>query len=91
MHFVPVALLLLFAATFLAIWLAERYQASRGLTHLRLGFRDRDGGWEVIGWVRNLFDKHYLAAIYALTGTGDYGAVVGDPRSYGLTLRLAFE
>lgn len=66
------------------------YQAGRGLLNLRLAIGDVANSWELSGWVRNLLDEKYIAAIYALTGTGDYGAVPGDPRSYGLALRLNF-
>lgn len=73
---------------------AERGRASfvdgHGLTHLRLGLRHASG-WDLGIWVRNLFDTEYLAAVYPLYGVGDYGAFAGDPRTYGINVRGAFE
>lgn len=66
------------------------YQAGRGVVNARLGLSPARGEWEASLWVRNLFDEKYLSAIYALTGSGDYGAIVGDPRTMGATLRLRY-
>lgn len=63
---------------------------SRSLTNLRLGLRQGDGRWEAELWVRNLFDTQYLTAVYAQLGAGDYGVLVGDPRSVGVTLRTRY-
>jgi len=60
---------------------------ARSLTNTRLGLRQGDGRWEAELWVRNLFDKEYLTAVYAQLGAGDYGVLVGDSRSAGMTLR----
>jgi Outer membrane receptor proteins, mostly Fe transport len=62
------------------------------LTNARLGFRS-DSGWVTYLWVRNAFDKDYfelLQAAPAGQGAGHYGAQLGDPRTYGITLRYAF-
>ncbi|WP_313518200.1 TonB-dependent receptor [Pseudomonas sp.] len=64
------------------------YQPSYSLTDLRLGLRRADRRWEVEGWVRNLFDRHYVTAVYSLLGAGDYGVLVGDPRSAGMSVRV---
>lgn len=66
------------------------YQPSHALTDLRLGLRRNDHGWEVEGWVRNLFDRHSITAVYALLGAGDYGVLPGDPRMAGVTLRARY-
>ncbi len=58
------------------------------LTNLRLGVRDPDRTWELGLWVRNLFDADYVAVVQPVYGVGDYGALAGDPRTYGVTLRL---
>lgn len=66
------------------------YQPSYGLTHLRFGLRRSDRGWEVEGWVRNLFDRHSVSAVYALLGAGDYGVLTGEPRMAGMTVRARY-
>ncbi|AMB87217.1 TonB-dependent receptor [Pseudomonas agarici] len=66
------------------------YQPSYGLTHLRVGLRSQDRTWEVEGWVRNLFDRRYITAVYSLLGAGDYGVVPGDQRTIGTTVRMRY-
>lgn len=66
------------------------YQPSYGLTNLRLGLRRQDRGWEVEGWVHNLFDRRYITAVYSLLGAGDYGVLPGNPRMIGTTLRVRY-
>lgn len=66
------------------------YQPSHGLTDLRIGLRRQDRGWEVEGWVRNLFDSRYITAVYSLLGAGDYGVVPGNPRTIGTTVRVRY-
>ena len=63
------------------------------LLNLRVGFRSDNGGWSGFLWARNLLDEEYfeqLLAAPAGNGAGHYGAVLGDPRSYGATLRFSF-
>nr|BFE91347.1 hypothetical protein GCM10020185_18830 [Pseudomonas brassicacearum subsp. brassicacearum] len=50
----------------------------------------RDRAWEVEGWVRNLFDRNYITAVYSLLGTGDYGVMTGSERTLGTTVRLRY-
>jgi iron complex outermembrane receptor protein len=62
------------------------------LANARVGFRS-DSGWTTYLWVRNAFDKEYfelLQAAPAGQGAGHYGAQLGDPRTYGITLRYSF-
>ncbi|MDB5970784.1 MAG: putative TonB-dependent siderophore receptor [Hydrocarboniphaga sp.] len=61
------------------------------LTNARIGLRSATRSWDVSAFVRNLFDENYLGAVYALYGVGDYGGTAGDERSYGLTVRVAFD
>jgi iron complex outermembrane receptor protein len=63
------------------------------LLNLRVGFRSDNGGWSGYLWARNLLDEQYfeqLLAAPAGNGAGHYGAVLGDPRTYGATLRFSF-
>ncbi|EJL04292.1 TonB-dependent outermembrane receptor SftP [Pseudomonas fluorescens Q2-87] len=66
------------------------YQPSYGLTNLRLGLRSQDRAWEVEGWVRNVFDRQYITAVYSLLGAGDYGVMTGNERTVGTTVRLRY-
>jgi len=59
---------------------------------LRVGFR-ADNGFSGFLWARNLLDEEYyeqLLAAPAGNGAGHYGAVLGDPVSYGATVRFSF-
>jgi iron complex outermembrane recepter protein len=60
------------------------------LANFRAGFR-ADSGWDVYGWVRNAFDEEYFD--FLSTQSGSTGLVIGqpgDPRTYGLTVRVSF-
>jgi iron complex outermembrane receptor protein len=62
------------------------------LLNFRLGFRS-DENWSGYLWVRNALDEEYfelLQAAPAGQGAGHYGAQLGDPRTYGVTLRFSF-
>src|SRR5690606_26904498 len=56
----------------------------------RLGFRATDG-LSIIVWARNLTDKDYFEQLLPAGGSaGHYAAVLGDPRTYGTTLKYTF-
>ena len=58
------------------------------LVNGRLGFRATKGLTFFI-WGRNLFDKNYYEQLLPAGGNaGHYAAVLGDPRTYGVTLRF---
>ncbi len=60
------------------------------LNNLRLGFRNSDG-LNVYGWVRNIFDQNYMEVLATTPGnTGLIAGQPGDPRTYGLTLKVDF-
>jgi iron complex outermembrane receptor protein len=58
------------------------------LANFRAGLRtDR---WDVYGWVHNAFNRDYLE--FLATQSGNTGLIVGqpgDPRTYGVTVRLS--
>jgi iron complex outermembrane receptor protein len=57
------------------------------LLNARVGFRAFDG-LSVIVWSRNLLDKDYFEQLLPAAGNaGHYAGVLGDPRTYGVTLR----
>ncbi|MDK4806205.1 MAG: TonB-dependent receptor [Novosphingobium aromaticivorans] len=60
------------------------------LSNFRLGLR-RQGRFDIYGWVRNAFDTHYFDQLAVASGnTGLIVGMVGDPRTYGFTLRGQF-
>ena len=66
-------------------------QGGFGLLNLRLGYRPRDGKWEVVGYVDNALDKNYL--IDAGNVGGAYGFptnVPAAPRTVGVKVTVRF-
>lgn len=60
------------------------------LVNARFGFKTPNG-LSAFVWGRNLFDQEYFEQLLPAAGnTGHYAAVLGDPRTYGITLRYAF-
>ena len=60
------------------------------LVNGRIGFRAFNG-LSVFGWGRNLFNKNYFEQLLPAGGNaGQYAAVLGDQRTYGITLRYSF-
>src|SRR5690606_11241317 len=61
-----------------------------GLLNARIGFRGNEGV-SVLVWARNLLDKDYFEQLLPATGnSGHYAAVLGDPGTYGITLKYSF-
>jgi len=57
------------------------------LLNLRLGFRAKQG-ISIFVWGRNVLDTNYFEQLLPAGGNaGHYAAVLGDQRSYGITLR----
>ncbi|TYP97749.1 iron complex outermembrane receptor protein [Sphingobacterium allocomposti] len=64
---------------------------SYALVNARVGFR-ATRGLSVIVWSRNLTDRDYYEQLLAAPGNfGQYAGVIGDPRTYGVTLRCALK
>jgi iron complex outermembrane receptor protein len=60
------------------------------LVNGRVGFKSTNG-LSLFIWARNLLDKDYYEQLLPAGGNaGHYGAVLGDPRTYGATLRYSF-
>ncbi len=71
---------------------ASRYLVVDGysLLNARVGFRWADG-WTLSVWSRNLLNKDYFELLSAAPGnTGLYVGQPGDPRTFGVTLRMTF-
>lgn len=60
------------------------------LVNLRLGFADKARDWRVEALLRNALDEDYLVAVGSLYGIGNYGATVGEPRRFELSLVRSF-
>jgi iron complex outermembrane receptor protein len=70
---------------------ASKYLVVQGyaLFNARLGFRATDG-LSVQFWGRNLLDKDYYEQLLPAGGnTGQYAGVLGDQRTYGITLKYS--
>ncbi|WP_028298833.1 TonB-dependent receptor [Olivibacter sitiensis] len=60
------------------------------IVNARLGFRTTNS-FSIFVWSRNLLDKNYFEQLLPGVGNaGHYAAVLGDPRTFGLTLRQSF-
>jgi len=56
----------------------------------RIGFRGSNG-ISLFVWGRNLANKDYFEQLLAAPGSaGQYAGILGDPRTYGTTLRYSF-
>lgn len=56
----------------------------------RVGFR-ASNGISILVWARNLLNTNYFEQLLPAAGNaGQYAAVLGDPRTYGVTLRYSF-
>ena len=69
----------------------SRYTDVKGyaLTNVRAGFRGE--GFDVFGWVRNAFDVNYIENLQVAPGnTGLIAGQVGDPRTWGGTIKFSF-
>lgn len=67
--------------------LVPRYE----LLNARLGIKSGNGHWDATLWARNLFNKNYFQSLTVTAfNTGAVAGLVGDPRTYGLTLRFHY-
>ena len=60
-----------------------------GVLNARIGIRTSDGKWDLSVWTRNLTDTNY----YQNLSVANYGLVtglLGDPRTFGATIRTRF-
>lgn len=60
-----------------------------GLLNLRAGIRARDGAWDLQAWARNVGDTDYFLSLSA-ANTGAITGTLGDPRTYGVTLKARY-
>ncbi len=69
----------------------SRYSRVPGyaLLNLRAGLRSSDRGWDASIWARNALDEEYFQTL-GVANTGLVSGNIGDPRTYGVTLRTRF-
>ncbi|NWK94741.1 TonB-dependent receptor [Sphingobium lactosutens] len=59
------------------------------LTNVRAGFRGE--GFDIFGWVRNAFNVNYIENLQVAPGnTGLIAGQVGDPQTWGGTIKFSF-
>ncbi len=69
----------------------NRVQKAFTTANARFSLRSANGDWAVDLWGRNIFDQaYYRRVIPATFQAGSYSAFLGDPRTYGITLRRNF-
>ncbi|MDO8409564.1 MAG: TonB-dependent receptor [Phenylobacterium sp.] len=61
-------------------------QDGYGLTNVGLGYRTDGERYAVQIWARNLFDERYAAAFGLAGASTPYIAILGEPRTFGVTL-----
>ncbi len=65
-------------------------QEGYGLTNAGLGIRSSDDRWSLQFWGRNIFDKRYAVGIGAANAVSPFVKVLGDPRTFGATVKAKF-
>ncbi|MFC5342626.1 TonB-dependent receptor [Brevundimonas staleyi] len=69
----------------------NRVQTSFTTANVRFSLRDANEAWQLDVFARNVFDQEYYRRVIPATfQTGSYSAFLGDPRTYGVTLRRNF-
>lgn len=69
---------------------AYGWQHGFALTNLGIGFHTDDDIFSAQLWARNLLDYRYLIAVAPASTYTPYAAYLGDPRTFGLTLKTVF-
>ncbi len=66
-------------------------QDAYALVDARLGIGSQDDSWALELWGRNITNERYIQVGFdAPLQSGSLGAFLGDPRTYGVTLRVNF-
>ncbi len=69
----------------------QKMQDAYALINARIGIGSRNKRWMVELWGQNLTDETYAQVGFdAPLQTGSYNAFLGAPRTYGMTLRVAY-
>jgi len=66
-----------------------KIQKELALFNARVGIGQTEGGWTVEAWAQNLTNEKYYQVVFdAFAQTGQLNAFLGQPRTYGMTLRF---
>lgn len=66
-------------------------QPAYTVVNARLGISALDERWSLEVWGRNVFDEEYAQIMFDIPlQTGTFGAFLGDPATYGVTLRARY-
>jgi outer membrane receptor protein involved in Fe transport len=66
-------------------------QKAYALVNANLGLKSFKDGWHLDAWVQNLTDERYITSTFPTPlRTGDFNAYIGNPRTYGVSLRGSF-
>ncbi len=61
------------------------------VVNARIGLSPENRSWQVEAWAQNLFDdSYYQVAFASVLQSGSYDAFLGQPRTYGVTLRFKY-
>jgi iron complex outermembrane receptor protein len=60
------------------------------LVAFRTGIQQEDSRWELLFWMRNVFDEEYMVAGFDVPVLGGFAGLHGPPRHYGGTFRVRF-
>lgn len=61
------------------------------LVNARVGLKDANGHWEALIWSQNLLDSLYFLTKTLDEQTGRLSGLLGDPRTFGATVRYYFD
>lgn len=68
-----------------------KVQGNYSVVNARFGIGPRNQRWSAEVWAQNLFDQNYYQVAFdATVQSGTYNAFLGQPRTYGVTLRARF-
>ena len=68
-----------------------KVQKAFTLVNARVGVGPNDEAWRLEAWAANLFNEDFAQVVFDPSlQTGSLGAILGPPRTYGLTLRVDF-
>jgi outer membrane receptor protein involved in Fe transport len=61
------------------------------VVNARIGLSPENRAWSLEAWAQNLFDdSYYQVAFASVLQSGSYDAFLGQPRTYGMTLRFKY-
>ena len=65
-------------------------QSAYGLTNAGIGIHGADNVWSALVWGKNLTNRQYFVGVGAAGPVTPFMGVLGDPRTYGITIKRTF-